>query len=218
MVVTPGVGDGARWYNALMKPGRKLYDSINPRLLASEPIRRCKLEDCLGACCIFGVWVDKREVADILKHAALILPHMPEDCREPADWFAGSQDNDPRSPSGVVIHTGVENRPYRYGKMACSFWLDDGKCALQVAAVKNGLHPWRFKPYYCILHPLDLDEEGRITVDETAELLNEPGSCVRQSEEKTPLLVTFESELRYLLGDKRYLELVDELDIDGKIP
>lgn len=197
-----------------MKSGRKQLELVNPRMLANEPIMRCNLDECQGACCIYGVWVDQREVADILKHAALILPHMPEDCRETADWFAGSQDKDPHSPSGIVIHTGVENRPEHYGQTACSFWLNDGKCALQVAAVKNGMHPWRFKPYYCILHPLDLDEQGRITVDETEELLNEFGSCVRRSETLTPLTITFEQELRYLLGDKRYQELILEAPED----
>jgi len=176
-------------------------------MLESEPLQRCKLGDCRGACCVFGVWVDLREVDDIMRNAHLILPHMPENCRVPGEWFAAVEDTDTNSPSGRVIHTAVENRPQHYGGTACIFCLEDGKCALQVTAVANGLHPWRFKPYYCILHPLDLDEAGRITLDRSEEMVNEEGSCVRPAPYEIPLITTFESELRYLLGEKGYQAL-----------
>jgi hypothetical protein len=186
-----------------------LHERVNPRMFDSEPLRRCELGECKGACCVFGVWVDLREVEDIMHNAQIILPHMPEDCRVPGEWFAAVEDVDTRSPSGRVIHTAVENRPDHYGKTACIFNLADGKCALQVAAVKNGLHPWRFKPFYCILHPLDLDEEGRITLDFVEEMVNEKGSCVRSSPHEIPLITTFEPELRYLLGEKGFQSLQD---------
>jgi hypothetical protein len=179
-------------------------DRISPRMLQSEPLRRCTLDDCHGACCVFGVWVDLREVADIMANARLIIPHMPSGSRNQSEWFAPIEDNDQHSPTGKVIHTAIENRPEHYGGTACIFWREDAKCALQVAAVKNSLHPWRFKPYYCILHPLDQDETGRITLDAAEELVNEPGSCLRSSDSSIPLIYTFEEELRYLLGDKAY--------------
>jgi hypothetical protein len=78
---------------------------------------------------------------------------------------------------------------------------------LQVAADAAGLHAWRFKPFYCILHPLDLDDEGRITLDETDELLAEVASCLRPAQKSLPLVDTFAAELRYLLGEKGYTEL-----------
>lgn len=184
-----------------------ILERVNPRMLESEPLQRCKLGDCRGACCVFGVWVDKREVKDILQHAHLILPYMPANTQVPAEWFAGVEDDDERSPSGKVIHTAVENRPDHYGRTACIFCLEDGKCALQVAAVGNGLHRWRFKPFYCILHPLDLDGEGRITLDEVDEMVNEEGSCVRSAPSEIPLISTFEPELRYLLGEKGFSAL-----------
>jgi hypothetical protein len=97
-----------------------------------------------------------------------------------------------------------------YGGTACIFLRRDYLCALQVAASTNGLHPWRFKPFYCILHPLDLDEAGRITLDETGEMLAEPGSCLRPAEQPIPLIETFAPELRYLLGEKAYRRLREE--------
>jgi len=190
-------------------PRNPIIDRVNPRMFRTEPLQRCELGECKGACCVFGVWVDLREVDDILQHAALILPHMPQDCQNPAEWFAGVEDDDPRSPSGRVSHTAVENRSEHYNGTACIFWLADGKCALQVAANANGLHPWRFKPYYCILHPLDLDDEGRITLDEVEVMVNEAGSCVRSAPQPIPLVETFEPEFRYLLGEKGFQALLE---------
>jgi hypothetical protein len=57
------------------------------------------------------------------------------------------------------------------------------------------------------LHPLDLDEQGRITLDVTEELLCEPGSCLRPADSAVSLLETFEPELRYLMGEEKYQEL-----------
>lgn len=184
-----------------------ILERINPRMLDAEPLQRCQLGDCRGACCVFGVWVDLREVKDIMQHAALILPHMPANARVPGEWFAAVEDEDKNSPSGKVIHTAVETRPDHYGGTACIFCLEDGKCALQVAAIANGLHPWRLKPYYCILHPLDLDEQGRITLDRTEEMIYDEGSCVRPAPDAVPLADTFEAELSYLLGEKGYQAL-----------
>lgn len=181
-----------------------LENRVNPRMYESEPLKRCCLEECTGACCVFGVWIDPREVQDIIANAALILPFMPETARIPGEWFVPVEDNDIHSPSGKVLHTAVENAPWHHGNTACIFCLTDGKCALQVAATANGLHPWRFKPYYCILHPLDQDEQGRFTVDTVDALLAEKGSCLRASEETTPLIEIFAPELEYLLGEKAY--------------
>lgn len=196
------------WYNPSMSAIKNpVIERVHPRMLEAERLQRCDLKECKGACCVFGVWVDPREMEDIMHNAPLILPHMPEDARNPGEWFVPVFDNDKRSPSGKVVHTAVENRADHYGKTACVFCLADGKCALQVAALKNGLHPWRFKPFYCILHPLDLDEDGRITLDKVENMVNEEGSCVRSAADPVPLIETFEPELRYLLGEIAYLSL-----------
>jgi len=199
----------------MTSPKNKITDRVNPRMFRSERLQRCRLSECKGDCCVFGVWVDLREVEDIMQNAALILPHMPEDCQNPGEWFVGVEDDDPHSPTGRVIHTGVENRLEHSGGTACVFWLPDGKCALQVAADANGLHPWRFKPFYCILHPLDLDEQGRITLDEAEEMVHTTGSCVIPADRPIPLIETFEPEFRYLLGEKGFAALKE---IAGQYP
>ncbi len=183
---------------------------VHPRLLESEPLQRCKLNECKAACCLYGVWLDAGEAADILAHADLIQPHMPEGRRDPSDWFDDRQEEDEFLPSGQVVHSAVLPSAWHYGGSACGFLRPDYKCALQVAGQAAGLHPWRFKPFYCILHPLDLDEEGRITLDTASALLEEEGSCLRPAPKRIPLLLTFEEELRYLLGDETYRALLAE--------
>lgn len=180
---------------------------IHPRLLASEPLRRCDWPQCKAACCAYGVWLDEGEWREILAHAALIIPHLPPGWRDPARWLDGRREVDAFVPSGWVLHTRVRPDPGHYAGSACIFLRSDYKCALQVAGEAAGQHPWRFKPFYCILHPLDLDEDGRITLDEAAALAEEPGSCLRWADQAQPLLDLFEEELRYLLGDAAYQNL-----------
>ena len=196
---------GAVCYNWLPMEKR-----INPRLLHSEPMRRCQLGECHAACCLHGVWIDRMEAQDIMDNAERIAPHLEAENRDPADWFDGREEPDDHAITGVTVHSTVLPDPDHYGGTACIFLRRDHLCALQVAANAASLPPWRFKPFYCILHPLDLDEEGRITLDETGLLLDEPGSCLRRAERPIPLVETFEPELRYLLGEQGYRRLVEE--------
>jgi hypothetical protein len=181
---------------------RNFPTATNPRLLHSEAMQRCVLSECKGACCLHGVWIDRAEREEILANAALIAAAMPEALRDPEAWFDGRVEEDPFSRSGQVYHSNVLPDPAHYGGTACVFLREDFKCALQVAGETARLHPWRLKPFYCVLHPLDLDEEGRITLDSAEQLLAEAGSCLRPADREIPLLETFEPELRYLLGDK----------------
>ena len=176
---------------------------LNSRLLLAEPMQRCKLGECKGACCLHGVWVDRAEREEILVNADRIAVHMAETLRDPEVWFDGRTERDEFSASGEVFHTNVLPDHRHYGGTACVFLREDAMCALQCAGQASGLHPWRYKPFYCILHPLDLDEMGRITLDETHLLLVEESSCLRPSEggKLIPLLETFMPELLYLVDD-----------------
>jgi hypothetical protein len=171
-------------------------------------MRRCTLGECHAACCLYGVWIDRIEAQQIRLNAQLIAPHMEPENRDPGDWFDGREEPDENATSGFTVHSTVVPDPDHYGETACIFLRKDHLCALQVAADANNMHPWRFKPFYCILHPLDLDEQGRITLDETRMMLDEPGSCLRAADQPVPLVQTFEAELRYLLGEKAYQRLV----------
>ena len=179
-------------------------------MLRSEPLQRCILGECRAACCLYGVWADRLEVEDIQQHAKMIAPHLKPAHADPTAWFEALREPDKHSLSGTVIHSKVVEDPTHYGGMACIFLREDYKCGLQVAAELNGLHAWRFKPFYCILHPLDLDEEGNITLDANEALVNEPGSCLRPADASIPLIETFSPELRYLLGEKKFATLKKE--------
>ncbi len=179
-----------------------LHHRLNPRLALAEPLRRCRLEECRAACCLHGAWVDLVEVKAILARAADIRPHMPPEQADPERWFDDRLEEDAHALSGQVRHTTVLPAPGHYGGTACVFLRADSRCALQVTAEADGAHPWRDKPFYCILHPLDLDEEGRITLDDNEALLSEPASCLRAAAEPVPLVETFAPELGYLLGLK----------------
>ena len=194
-----------------MKPEKEtMPNTINPRLLKSEPLCRCKLDQCRAACCLYGVWVGLLEVDQIMASATTIMPHLPPEVRDSALWFTGPPESDPYVPGGRIIHSQVVNDPNHYGETACIFMRSDWRCALQVAAQEAGLHPWRWKPMFCILHPLDLDDNGHITLDETSLLAGEPASCLRPAQDHQPLLVTFEPELRYFLGDSAYETLLQQ--------
>jgi hypothetical protein len=184
-----------------------MLKNISSRLYQSESIQRCKLEECRAACCLHGVWIDRVEAKEILINAGLIQPHLPPEQRDPDGWFDDRQEPDDHSLSGQVVHSSVLDDPNHYGGTACVFLRPDYKCALQVAGEASGFDPWHFKPFYCIVHPLDLDDQRRITLDETDLLLNEPASCLRKAPYPIPLSETFEPELRYLLGDKAYKQL-----------
>lgn len=173
----------------------------------SEPMIRCKLGECKAACCLYGVWLDEAEWKTIQNAAEEIIPFMPDGWEKPPEWVDGRREEDEFSRSGQVVHSRVVKRKQHYGGTACVFLRSDYKCALQVAGQAAGRHPWTYKPFYCILHPLDLDEQGRITVDVTETMLAEEGSCLRPAAEQIPLKDTFEEELRYLMGDDAYEKL-----------
>ena len=175
---------------------------MHPKLRNAEKVERCDWPNCRAACCIYGAWVDKLHARDILKHAQEIIPHMDPEHQSPDSWFDGQEEPDDHALSGWVVHTTIIPNPSHYGGTSCIFLRKDFKCALQVAAEMNNHHIWRFKPFYCVLHPLDLDEDGRITLDEIDLVVKEPASCLRRSLKSTALVDTFQQELEYLLGSQ----------------
>lgn len=198
-----------------MKINYSQLKNISPRIAQSEPIKRCEIKECMGVCCSYGVWMDRLEVENIIKHAHLISPHLPEDRRESESWFAGSEDEDEFTTSGIVIHTAVLDDADAPRGITCIFRRKDHLCALQVAAIKEGLHPWHFKPFYCILHPLELDEHGSITLPDLQTILDEPASCLRRAAENIPLVDTFTQELEYIMGNEAFRKFKESIEKQG---
>ncbi len=172
---------------------------LSPRMDDEEAIACCDFPACRGTCCAYGVWVGVEEIARIQKHADIIRPHLPREAADPRTWFTDEEESDPHAPGGAVRRTRVLSRAEHPLGSACVFWLPPhGHCALQQAAEAQGWHPWELKPFYCVLHPMDIDEEGRITLDDVESLLNTPGGCVRPAEQPRPLREIFAAELAWL--------------------
>lgn len=202
-------------YNAHMAEPERQDDLLNPRLLRSEFLRRCTLGECKGACCLHGVWVTRAEKERILEHAAAVQAWLPETLRDPVVWFDDDEDSDTILFEETVFHTNVLPEREHYGGTACVFWMMDGRCALQCAGQAMGLHPWTLKPVYCVLHPLDIDEEGRLTLAETAEVLQEPASCLRKADSPQVLTEVFAEELAWLRGSSVFRFHKSQEEKDG---
>ncbi len=174
---------------------------LAPRLSDAVMLERCGWPACKAACCYGGAWLDEVEVADLEQHAELLTPHLPPHALDRRDWLDERHEPDRHSLTGFVRHTRVVEAPGRYMGSACVFLRADHQCGLQAAGEANGLGGWRFKPFYCILHPLDLDEQGRITLDEDETLLaEEPGACLRAAPVARRVDELFAEELGYLAG------------------
>jgi hypothetical protein len=173
---------------------------LSDRLDQPTTLRRCRLSECRGACCLHGVWLDPLERDDILSHADRILPHMPAGRENPAAWFGADQEPDSAFPSGFVIPAAVIPNPRHYGGTECVFLRSDFLCALQVAADRIGIDPWRWKPFHCIVHPLTFDPEGRVTLAADDELLAEEGSCFRAGADSRPIRDCLSAEIAFLAG------------------
>lgn len=172
--------------------------SFSPRIEQRTTMRRCRLEECRGACCLHGVWVDPLERDDILEHAKLILPQMAAGRGKPAGWFGDGREPEPAFPSGYVVPTTVLPNLAHYGGTECVFLRRDSRCALQAAAQAAGLDPWRWKPFHCIIHPLTFDGTGSITLAPDVELLAEEGSCFRPGTILKPIREWLSDELIFL--------------------
>lgn len=177
---------------------------LNERMYLSESLKRCDLQLCKAACCLYGTWIGLEEKEKILAHKDSIREYMEEANQDWKTWFQDTSEPDPVFTRGYAVHTTVNVSEQHYGNSACVFLRKDNKCALQVTSIKLGEHPWLLKPFYCILHPLDLDEAGKITLDRAGVLLEEEGSCLVYSSKPIPLLKTFEKELTFLLGRDNY--------------
>jgi hypothetical protein len=171
---------------------------ISARLSEKTTLRRCRLDECRGACCLHGVWIDPLEREDILVNVSSIQPWMAAGRDNPAAWFGSTCEPEPAFPSGVVIPTSTLVNPGHYGGTECVFLRPDARCALQSAAEAAGMIPWRWKPFHCIIHPLTFDAEGMITLAPDEELASEPGSCFRAGEDQRPIRDWLDPEIRFL--------------------
>jgi hypothetical protein len=89
---------------------------IHPELLEEVNAERCVLNECLGACCTGGAWLDVEQLKTIAPHVEAIKANLPADRRDPNAWFSAPT-VDENSPQGAIIGTNVVNDPRRPGDL-----------------------------------------------------------------------------------------------------
>ena len=181
---------------------------VDARLLEAQTIRRCRLEECQALCCGGGVYIRQQEMQAILARAEVFQPYLPPDRRDPRTWFYEELEPDDDHPAGGLgAHTAVVDDATHPFECTCVFLRADRKCVLQLASLDLGEHPWRFKPFYCALHPITFDRH-LITLDDQNPMFILGGSCCRpDADHPVPLYKLFEAELRLALGEAGYEQL-----------
>jgi hypothetical protein len=133
---------------------------------------------------------------------------LPEERRDTNTWFDEVVEPDHDHPAGgQTMSTNVLDDPTHPSGSCCVFLRPDRKCALQAAGLAAGEHPWRFKPFYCALHPLVFDQQV-LQLAEESEMYLEGGSCNRPAlGDAIPLYRLFDMEMKLVLGDEGYAVL-----------
>ncbi|OCA87806.1 hypothetical protein A8F94_08155 [Bacillus sp. FJAT-27225] len=125
------------------------YSSINTK------IKKCS-GNCGATCCYDGVYLNKGEEENIKKFI-LEFPtyfnHLPKEYIIDGNWnnlVSG------RKTNTRPHHYTVPGYPKHFENTRCVFAYDNGLCSLQIAAVENDLHPWKYKPKACWVFPLNI--------------------------------------------------------------
>jgi hypothetical protein len=128
-----------------------------PRLARRLFVRGATVQRCDGSCCLKGSVASIDERDRVLDHAAQVAPHMTASRRdEPTRWFARRVERDENYVCGKSVATEVVDG-------ACVFLRDDRLCALQVAALAEGMAAFALKPAMCLLWPIHV-QDGEVDV------------------------------------------------------
>jgi hypothetical protein len=153
---------------------------------------------CVSRCCEGGVNIDLGERDVILAHQDQIAARMDEtQTRDVSVWFEKEIQEDPDYPSGHCIGTEV------FGDK-CVFLDKLGRCAIQLAAVAEGLDRWAWKPMYCVLYPIEISE-GLVSFNSM--LQGEQQCCSVRKEFQVPLFMACRAEIVHLIGEEGFAAL-----------
>jgi hypothetical protein len=153
---------------------------------------------CSSACCEGGVFVDFREREVIMAHRDLIIRHMDDtQTTDPSRWFETKVEVDPDFPSGECVGTRVINNK-------CAFLDAHGRCAMQKAALAEGMDKWSIKPLFCILYPIEISN-GIVSFDQM--LQDEETCCTIETSFDIPLFEACREELVHIVGEEGYAQM-----------
>jgi Protein of unknown function (DUF3109) len=152
----------------------------------------CSMMHCNSSCCRHGVMVDLGERQRILDHKDLVLKYMePQQEKDPRKWFDEDEEVDLDFPSGKTV--GTQTRSY-----GCVFLDKAGRCALQKAAMAEGMHKFALKPFFCVAFPITI-EHGVLVTDDP-EFTEREECCSVVKEGSLTVLDVCHEELEFMLG------------------
>ncbi|MEW6508108.1 MAG: DUF3109 family protein [Bacteroidota bacterium] len=175
---------------------------IDPQIFTAKFVKACDARNCCGECCYYGVYTDKKEYEKIISMKDRIIRAMDDSqIKDPSKWFE-EPEVDPDFESGIAVGTEIYN-----GK--CVFLDKQGYCTLQKMAVEEREFKWKYKPLYCILFPLVIFE-GALTIDD--EHIERMHYCSVKQNQKVSFFEHSRDEIRFLLGEKGFEELLQYRD------
>ena len=172
---------------------------IDPIIFTHKFVKVCDICTCTGECCYYGVYTDIKEYEKIILIKDRIIKSMDDSQIKDVDEWFEEPEEDPDFESGMAVGTEVYN-----GK--CVFLNKHGFCTLQKIAMEDNEFKWKYKPLYCILFPLVIFE-GALTVDD--EHLGRMHHCNKTQNQISSIFECTKDEIRYLLGEKGFEELLD---------
>ncbi len=139
--------------------GRQVREAAVDHGAFARRMRVCDLAKCRATCCHDGVVLGEEEVRVIGE----VVEAFGEELRElgwaGGDWLeeeGGGRKTATRRAEEAEL---AEEFPAHFPKTRCVFLDGEHRCVLQRLAVKEGRHPWFWKPMSCWMQPLRL--EGR---------------------------------------------------------
>jgi hypothetical protein len=164
----------------------------------------CSMNNCTGECCKWGVFADVTERDNILNHTQMIQRYLePTQEKNPDKWFESDTCEDIDFQSGLAIGTQATEH-------GCVFLDSNGLCALQKAALAQGLHPFALKPFYCIAFPLVISQHSLMIDD--LEIENRPNCCSHLDNGTKSILDLCATELEFMLGREGFEEFKNIFD------
>jgi hypothetical protein len=153
---------------------------------------------CTSTCCSGGVYADIAERDRILADREIIKKYMDSTQNlDDATWFDAEEAEDEDFRSGRCVGTTVVNDK-------CVFLNSVGHCSLQSAAMAEGKHKWFWKPFYCVLFPIEVSSKV-ISFDPM--LQDEEACCTLRERFDIPLFQGCREELIHILGEDGYARI-----------
>ena len=137
-----------------------------------QPLARCDLAKCRGTCCHDGVYLNSDEAALIRELVEIHRDYfdetlqltLPKQVIVYGHWELGGNSGPKTATRAEPMAATAEAYPAHFPDTMCAFLMRDGRCGLQMLSVREGYHPWFFKPLTCWIHPISITADGTITL------------------------------------------------------